>query len=195
MNDKKIISMILVVFVFSTFIIGQEEKNQKIELPELTSEYKLCRSVINLVGAMIGGIAYAKSKGGRPEDFAPYCTFIIAGSWWKDKDFSYYVKKWYRIFSTDMDFKMEILNETESAVDVKMNIFGEKYIETYTESGVTKDEYLRFLSAMLAGMADYMGFQYKQKNEEDWIYFTITKSKKRESITNLQCPDEEIKPD
>jgi hypothetical protein len=175
MNNKTIGGMILVVFVFFTFIFGQEEKSQKIELPHLTLEYKLCRSVINLVGAMIGGIAYAKSKGDRPEDFAPYCTYIIAGPWWKDKDFSYYVSKWYRIFSTDVDFKMEILNETESGVDVKMNIFGEKYIETYAESDVTREEYIRFLGAMLSGMAEYMGFQYKQKIEEDWIYFTIAK--------------------
>ena len=175
MSKKSIGGVILIIFAFSGFIIGQEEKSQKIELPQLTLEYKLCRSVINLVGAMIGGVAYAKSKGDRPEDFAPYCTYIVAGSWWKGKDISYYVRKWYRIFSIDTDFKMEILSETETSADVKMNIFGEKYIETYAESGVTRQEYIRFLGTMLSGMAEFMGFQYKQKIENDWIYFTVVK--------------------
>ena len=70
---------------------------------------------------------------------------------------------------------MEILSETETSADVKMNIFGEKYIETYAESGVTRQEYIRFLGTMLSGMAEFMGFQYKQKIEDDWIYFTIVK--------------------
>lgn len=171
---KKLSIILIVLFLFGS-LIGQEDNIQKIELPKLTIEYKLCRSVINLVGAMIGGIAYAKSKGERPEDFAPFCTYTIAGSWWKDKDLSYYVRKWYRIFSIDTDFKMEILSETESSVDVKMNIFGARYIDTYAESGVTKEEYSRFLGAMLSGMAAYMDFAYEQKIEQDWIYFTVAK--------------------
>lgn len=166
--------MICVFFIFSFFTVAQEEKTQKIELPPLTPEYKLDRALINQVGDIILGIAYAKAKGDSPEDFAAY-GLKCWGSWWKDKDYSYYVCKWYRVFSTDVNFKMEIVSETEDMIDLKMNIFGERYIDTYAESGVTKEEYIRFLGALLSSMAEYMGFQYKQKIEEDWIYLNIAK--------------------
>jgi hypothetical protein len=172
--NNTIVGVILVVSIFSGFIIGQEKESQEIELPPLTLEYKLDRALINQVGDMILGIAYAKSKGDTPEDFATF-GLNVWGSWWKDEEYAYYVRKWYRVFSTDVNFRMEIVSETEDMIDLKMNIFGERYIDTYAESGVTKEEYVRFLGAALSSMAEYMDFEYKQKIEEDWIYLTITK--------------------
>ncbi len=174
MDKKTIVGMICVILIFSCFTLAQEEKTQKIELPPLTPEYKLDRALINQVGDIILGIAYAKAKGDSPEDFAAY-GLKCWGSWWKDKDYSYYVCKWYRVFSTDVNFRIEIISETEDMIDLKMNIFGERYIETYAESGVTREEYVRFLGAALSSMAEFMGFEYKQKLEEDWIYLTIAK--------------------
>jgi hypothetical protein len=174
MKRKTIVTMIFVVFIFSCFITAQEENGQKMELPPLTIEYKLDRALINQVGDMILGIAYAKTKGDSPEDFASF-GLNAWGSWWKDEDYSYYVRKWYRIFSTDVNFRMEILSETEDMIDLKMNIFGERYIDTYAESGVTREEYIRFIGALLSSMAEYMGFEYKKKIEDDWIYLTIAK--------------------
>jgi hypothetical protein len=173
-NIKTITGMILAIIVFSGLIIGQDKEDQQIELPALTPEYKLDRALINQVGDIILGIAHAKAKGDSPEDFATF-GLNVWGSWWKDKDYVYYVRKWYRVFSTDVNFRMEIVNETEDMIDLKMNIFGERYIDTYAESGVTKEEYVRFLGAVLSSMAEYMGFEYKQKIEEDWIYLTIAK--------------------
>jgi hypothetical protein len=175
MNKKTFGYVLVVILAISIFIFGQEQKEQKLELPELTMEYKLNRSIINIVGPMMGGIAYAKSKGEKPEDFAPFCTHLVAGSYWKDEDFSYYVRKWYRIFATDENFKMEIIHETEDKINFKMNIFGERYIDTYAESGVTRDEYIRFLGAMLSSMAEYMGFEYEKNIEEEWIYISLIK--------------------
>jgi hypothetical protein len=137
-------------------------------------EYKLNRALINQVGQMILGVAYAKSKGDTPEDFGAY-GLKCWGSWWKDEDYTYYVRKWYRVFSTDENFRMEITEETKDKIDFKMNIFGERYIDTYAESGVTRDEYIRFLGAMLSSMAEYMGFEYKKNIEADWIYISLTK--------------------
>ena len=174
MDKKTIVSMICVFFIFSFFTVAQEEKTKKIELPPLTPEYKLDRALINQVGDIILGIAHAKAKGDSPEDFATY-GLKCWGSWWKDKDYAYYVRKWYRVFSTDVNFRMEIVSETEDMIDLKMNIFGERYIDTYAESGVTKDEYVRFLGAVLSSMAEFMDLEYKQKIEEDWIYLTVAK--------------------
>jgi hypothetical protein len=173
-NRKDIGYMILVVFAFSGFLMAQEDTSQKIELPTMTPEYKLNRALINQVGNFMHGIAYAKAKGDSPEDFATF-GLNVWGSWWKDGDFTYYVRKWFRIFSIDENFKMEILSETEDKIDLKMNIFGERYIETYTESGVTKEEYIRYLVALLSSMAKFMGLEHEQKIEDDWIYLSIVK--------------------
>lgn len=174
MKRKTVWCMIVFVFAFSGFLMAQEEKSQKIELPTMTMEYKLNRALINQVGNFMHGIAYAKAKGDSPEDFATF-GLNVWGSWWKDEDFIYYVRKWFRIFSTDENFKIEISSETESKIDLRMNIFGERYIETYTESGVTKEEYIRFLGALMSSMADHMGFEHSLKIEDDWIYLSIVK--------------------
>ena len=174
MKNRVIVSLLSIVFLFSGFLAGQEDESQKIELPEITMEYKLDRALINQVGDIILGIAYAKTKGESPEDFAAY-GLKCWGSWWKDEDYAYYVRKWYRVFSTDGNFTMEILSEREDKIDLKMNIFGERYIDTYAESGVTKEEYIRFLGALLSSMAQFMGFEHEQKIESDWIYLSIVK--------------------
>ncbi len=173
MNKKTIGFMIVLVLIFSGFPMAQV-KSQKIELPTLTLDYKLNRALINQVGNFMHGIAYAKEKGESPEDFATY-GLECWGSWWKDEDYSYYVRKWYRIFSTDGNFRMEILSETEDRIDLKMNVFGERYVETYAESGVTKEEYMRYLGALLSSMARFMGLEHEQKIEGDWIYLSIVK--------------------
>ena len=93
MNYKIIRGVIIAFFIIAGFLLGQEKEWEKLVLPQKTLDYKLNRSVINIVGAMFGGITYAKSKGEKPEDFAPYSTHIVAGSWWKGKDYAYYVTK------------------------------------------------------------------------------------------------------
>ena len=173
MNRKTIGYMLVFVSLFSGFLMAQDT-GQKIELPTLTMEYKLNRAIINQVGSFMHGIAYAKTKGDSTEDFAAY-GLKCWGSWWKDEDVTYYVRKWFRIFSTDENFKMEILSETEDKIDLKMNIFGERYIETYAESGVTKEEYIRFLGALMSSMADHMDFEHSLRIEDDWIYLSIVK--------------------
>jgi hypothetical protein len=160
----------------SSFLIGQERGWEKLELPQKSLEYKLRRALMNQVGNIMLGIAYAKTKGDSPEDFAAN-GLKCWGSWWRDKDYSYYVTKWNNVFSTDKEFKTEILNDTEDEIELKMNIFGERYIETYAESGVTKEEYIRYLRALLSSMAEYMGFEHKLKIESDWIYLSIKKNK------------------
>ena len=174
MKVRTIAIMVSVVFVFSGFLIGQEGNWQKLELPKKSMEYKLNRALINQVGNIMLGIAHAKTKGTSPEDFAAF-GLKCWDSWWKDKDYSYYVTKWNNVFSTDEEFKTEILNETEDVIDLKMNIFGERYINTYAESSVTKEEYIRYLGALLSSMAEYMGFKHKLKIEDDWIYISLVK--------------------
>jgi hypothetical protein len=115
--------LVLAVITFSALFRAQEEEWQKLDLPEKTLEYKLNRALINQVGNIMLGIAYAKSLGESPEEFAAY-GLKYWGSWWKDKDYTYYVTKWNNVFSTDEEFKIEILKETAEVIAFRMNIFG-----------------------------------------------------------------------
>ncbi len=51
-----------------------------------------------------------------------------------------------------------------------MNICGERWISTFKESGVTAEEYIRFLGAQQTSLAEYIGWNHELKFEGDWIY-------------------------
>jgi hypothetical protein len=89
-------------------------------------------------------------------------------------DIPAYLEKIFKCFSTDKDFKMEILKQTDTSIEARMNIFGKRWMKVFSESGVTDDEYIRFLGAHNASLAEYIGFDYEQKFEGDWIYFTVS---------------------
>jgi hypothetical protein len=174
MKYKLILCMILAVFVLSSFALPQEQTNQTIELPKETLEYKVERGVINSLSWIFAGIAYAKTKGDTPEDFARYGQ-TLWGSYWEDLDIKGFVQKWHRVFSPDFHFKMEILKATENSVETRMTIFARRCAKTFDASGVTEEEYVRFICACISSTAEYLGWHYEQKLEEDWLYFTISK--------------------
>ncbi len=176
MNTQKIVFIGLAFFILSSATIPQEQTKTTIELPQKTLEYKVERGVINTLSWIYAGIAYAKSKGDTPEDFARY-GIKAWGSYWDDLDIKAYVQKWHRIFSTDFHFKMEILSVSEKSVEAKMTIFARRCAETFAVSGVTEEEYIRFISTSISSTADYLGWDYKQKLEGDWLYFTVSEKK------------------
>jgi hypothetical protein len=173
MKSKTSISIIFAVFILFSFLFVQETGAQKIELPQKTLEYKVERGVINTLSWIFAGITYAKSKGDTPEDFARY-GLKAWGSYWKDLDISEYFQKWHRIFSTDFHFNMEILNANETSVEARMTIFAIRCAETFAASGVTQEEYVQFICASVSSMAEYLGWECKQKLEGDWLYLTVS---------------------
>jgi hypothetical protein len=173
MKSKTIVGISLIVFIISSLGFSQEQTKHAIELPQKTLEYKVERGVINTLSWIYAGIAYAKSKGDTPEDFARY-GLKAWGSYWDDLDIKAFVQKWHRIFSTDFHFKMEILSATENSVEVKMTIFAKRCAETFAVSGVTEEEYVRFICTSISSMAEYSGWDYKQKLEGEWLYFTVS---------------------
>ncbi|MGD8538386.1 MAG: hypothetical protein PVI66_06695 [Candidatus Aminicenantes bacterium] len=173
MKYKIFLGIFLTILILSSIVLSQEQTKQTIDLPQKTLEYKVERGVINTLSWIFAGIAYAKSKGDTPEDFARY-GLKAWGSYWDDLDIKAYVQKWHRIFSTDFHFKMEILSATENSVEAKMTIFARRCAETFAVSGVTEDEYIRFICTSIASMAQYLGWDYKQKLEGEWLYFTVS---------------------
>jgi hypothetical protein len=173
MKLKTIVCLGLSIFILPSFTIPQEKTALNIDLPQKTLEYKVERGVINTLSWIFAGIAYAKSKGDTPEDFARH-GLKAWGTYWKDLDMKAFIQKWHRIFSTDFHFKMEILNATETSIEAKMTIFARRCAETFAVSGVTEDEYIRFIRASISSMAEYLDWTCEQKLEGDWLYFTVS---------------------
>lgn len=176
MKYKIILGMSLAILILSSFAYPQERADQTIDLPQETLEYKVERGVINSLSWIFAGIAYAKTKGDTPEDFARYGQ-TLWGSYWEDLDIKGFVQKWHRIFSPDFHFKMEILSESDSSAETRMTIFARRCAKTFAASGVTEAEYVRFIGACIASMAEYRGWDYRQKLEGDWLYFTVSAKK------------------
>ena len=173
MRYKTILGFFLVFLILSSTTTPQEQTKVTIELPQKTLEYKVERGVINTLSWIYAGIAYAKSKGETPEDFARF-GLNAWGTYWKDLDIKAFVQKWHRIFSTDFHFKMEILNATEKSVEAKMTIFAHRCAETFAVSGVTEEEYVRFIQTSISSMAEFLGWECTQKLEDEWLYLTVS---------------------
>ncbi len=180
MKSKAIVWTILVVFVLSFSILAQEKEKQSIELPQLYLEQKLDRSVKNTTGREVVGIAYAKSMGKTPEDYGKFMGERMAFSWAdiKGKGPVPFVQYWYRFLQTDRYSKMEILSVSKTSVKAKMTVYGVTHIKAFAaDLGVTVEEYASYLGKFSEMLADYVGLDYKQKLEGDWIVFTVTEKK------------------
>jgi hypothetical protein len=156
-----------------SFTIPPKKITQTIELPQKTLEYKVERGVINTLSWIFAGISYAKLKGDTPEDYARH-GLKAWGSYWKDLDIKAFIQKWHRIFSTDFHFKMEILSATETSIEAKMTIYARRCAETFAVSGVTEEEYIRFITTSVSSMAEYLGWECKHKLEGEWLYITVS---------------------
>jgi hypothetical protein len=149
--------------------------DQIIQLPQLSLEQKLDRSVRNTTGRDIAGIAYAKSMGKTPEDFGKYIGEHTAFFWAdiKGKGSVPFVQYLYRFLQTDRNSKMEILSVSEKSVKAKMTVYGETNIKALADLNVTIEEYASFYGKYLETLADYLGLEYKQKFEDGWIVFSV----------------------
>jgi len=72
---------------------------------------------------------------------------------------------------------MEILNETETMFKAKIKGIAEDYVKKWPGSGVTVEEYLGFFEQLLLQITKYLGLEYKQRIEGDWIVFTVSEKK------------------
>jgi hypothetical protein len=176
-------TMIAVFLLFLTNGIQAQTTDTKldqiIQLPQLSLEQKLDRSVRNTTGRDIAGIAYAKSLGKTPEDFGKYIGEHTAFFWAdiKGKGSVPFVQYWYRFLQTDRNSKMEILSVSEKSVKAKMTVYGEANIKALADLGVTIEEYASFYGKYSETLADYLGLEYKQKFEDGWIVFSVTEKK------------------
>lgn len=148
----------------------------RVELPQLTLEQKWRTAESNLIYFVVSNIAYAKSKGESPEDFGTFAGDVAAPSWEEDKGkgpqalvegISWNKQQFH-------NFQMEILSESETAIEARMKGFGEDTIIERPEPLVTEADYIRFFEKKWEAIASYLELEYKQRSEGDWIVFTVS---------------------
>lgn len=148
----------------------------RVELPQLTLEEKWSRAASNLVYFVVSGILYAKSKGESAETFGTFAGDVAAPFWEeaKGKGPRALVNGISRNKQQFADFQMEILSESETAVEARMKGFGQRIIAEHWEPQVTVDEYVRFFERKWEAIADYLDLEYQQRAEGDWTVVTVT---------------------
>jgi len=151
----------------------------RVELPQLTLEQKWRKAESNLIYFVVSGIAYAKAKGESPEDFGTFAGDVAAPSWEEAKGEGprALVEGISRNKQQFQSFQMEILSESETAIEARMKGFGEDAIRERAEPQVTVDDYVRFFEKKWEAIADYLGLEYKQEVEGDWTVFTVAEKK------------------
>jgi len=176
MKNKTIVGTILIIFLFSSTIIAQEEK-QKVEAPQLTLEQKWQRAEYNLTSTFIAGIAYAKSLGKSSSHFGKYLGEMFATGWEGPLSVTDFIKTMHWNWQMWSDFQIEGLEESEDFYKAKIKGAGEKYVTSWTDPGVTLEEYYDCLGQVMTQIAGSLGLEYKQKVEGDWVVFTVTEKK------------------
>ncbi len=176
MRNKTIIGTILIIFLFSSTIIAQEKK-QKVEAPQLTVEQKWKRAIYNATSILIASIAYAKSQGKSPSQCGKYMGELFATSWGEVKGVTGFIEAMHWNWQMWEDFQIEVLEESENFYKAKIKGIGEKYITEGSEAGVTINEYYDCWEQVIMPITNYLGLEYKQKVEGDWIVFTVTEKK------------------
>lgn len=186
MKAKPVMSAILVVLLLCSSRLTRGGEGQTVDLPQLTLEQKLDRSVRNTVGREVVGIAYAKSMGKTAEDFGEFMGRQTAFFWAdiKEKGPVPFVQYWYRFLQTDRSSSMEIVSVTHTSVTARMSVYGVASVRALERLGVTVEEYARYLGKMSELLADYVGLDYSQELEGDWIVFTVAG---RDQAATAQC--------
>lgn len=180
MKSKKLVGIILAIFIFSGFIISQEKNAEKIELPQMEIEVKWHVTRNNLTSSRMATIAFAKSLGKTPEDFGEFhaklTTSTLKPRVKNLKQFVQVINMLGQIFYSEKEnYKIEILSESEISVEGRMSIPAAYPLKSWTEPGVTVEEYVRYWGKYWSVSAEKIGMEYKQKFEEDWVYFTVSK--------------------
>ena len=163
------------IFIFCFSGLAQEKNIQKIELPKWYLEQKLDQTVINLTATMTAGIAFAKSLGKSPEDFGKFLGNSFSPGWegMKGKGIAPLFKWMYINLQADKSFKLEIISETEKSVQARRTRFDEATLKEFSHLGVTVEEYDRFWGKLWEEIANYLGLEYTQKVEGNWIIMKI----------------------
>ena len=154
-----------------------EKSMKEFELPKLYMEQKWARASMNLGAQMVAGIAFAKSQGITPEEYGKYVG-ELHGQYWDAGEqcpLKYFIIGMYKNMNSFEDFKMEIMEHSDSDIKAKMCRKWEENFSWTDKYGATMDEYNNCMEALWIAIAGNLGLDYSQQIEEEWIIVKVTK--------------------
>ena len=174
MRHGIILWAVLFAFLF-VGVIGAQESESKIDLPDLTLEQKVSRQAWLAVGSAVLGISFAKSVGKTAEDFGRYMVELWAPGWSASKGSPIrMIRGMYRNLSLNPNFKMEIFESSESEVKGRMTVNGIGNFTGGMYYGVSLEEFMRCWGVWQEGLADYLGLVWEENFDGEWINFALT---------------------
>ena len=176
MKNKTIVGLLIFVFISSVPINAQEKEEQKTELPKLFLEQKFDRAAWFVCLQTCVGIAYAKSIGKPAEDFSKFAGKLYAPGWEarKGKGVGALIQGTHRN-ALALNSDLEILSESEKSITARLARSWLKYFgEDRLIYGVSVEEYETWLKEANLAIAEYLGLEWKQKIDGDWIVITVT---------------------
>ena len=176
--NKLVATPILIIISFSLYA---QDNEQKLKLSQYTPEQNWERTVYNLTHFILGGINYAKLKGETAEDYGRFLGEIHAEFWNKDKGTpAYLVSGISRNYQMLNNFQIEILSASDKSISGKMNKAWDTWVNDAEseEYDISVDEFNHFFEEKWKAIAAYLGLEYNQRYEGDWIYFTVNEKEK-----------------
>ncbi len=162
---------------YSVPIYAQEkEEEQKVELPKLFLEQKFDRAARFFYVQTCIGIAYAKSLGKSVEDFSEFAGKLYAPGWEgsKGQGVGALIQGTHRN-ALALNSHIEILSESKQSITARLARSWIKYFgEDRLIYGVSVEEYEVWLKEAHLAIAEYLGLEWKQKVDGDWIVITVT---------------------
>ena len=169
--------LIMVCFVvISSELYSQETESKKIVLQKASVEQTANYAVWRTDFYICTGIAYAKSLGKTPEDFAQFVGNAHAGTMQssKGKGLEPIVQLFYFLTMNYINGEFEILKESESEVIIKTNRPWDVYFKEGPVLGVTLKEFeLCYLSHVII-LLDSIDLNFEYKVEGNYLISTVS---------------------
>ena len=150
-----------------------------IDLPTYTPEERWERASRLYTVSAAAGLAYAKSRGISPKEYGEFISKLMESSWGEPGSGSVNIIRGVRrnlLIWPEAEF--EVTNSSETSVSARINRPWVKHFgEDKTLYGVSLDEYEEVSSVFNRGLAEYLGLQYEDEIEGDWLSMTFTQKK------------------
>ena len=150
----------LLPFLSITLAISQDRPNPTIQLTDAPIERKLNYAVWRTDYYICTGIAYAKSIGKTPDDFAAFVASQHSLGSSRDKGLAPVVRLLHFMIENYNNGRFDVISESDSAVTMRNNRPYAVFFKDGPVLGVTLEEFETFLWKHIAIMADRIGFDF-----------------------------------
>ena len=163
------LALITICFFTISFLSAQ----QQFVVPEVTPEQKQEILYNNLLGYVINGIGFAKTKGATPLEFGKYIGTQYTSYWNPEDGFPAFVNGMLHILiGIHLNNEMEITKQSDKMIRFKLKNV-DLVFKNGPAYGVTYEEYLECSEGIISTLAQYMNVSFSHKMEGEWYEVTL----------------------